>query len=181
MQPFGEPQAERVDGPEVGLVVRRADRVDQAPDLFDREHVGQCLLFGDAELSERLPLPRHGVRVEVADAVEGHLQRGRGELLLVLQKQEVVTDVLLAELIGRLAVVIGQLPHRPKIRLLRPLAKSGNLKVLGHLLAKRGHTGTPWKTGERNLSQGWHATSPIDYNDLGKSLPRSGLLEQRDA
>ena len=49
VQPFPEPQAQRVDRPEIGAVVGRADGGDELSHLVDGEHVGERLVPTDAE------------------------------------------------------------------------------------------------------------------------------------
>jgi hypothetical protein len=77
---FGEPQAERVHGPEIGAIVARADRVDQAAHLLHSEHIGERLRPRDLQALEGGPLARHGMAIEELDAVEGKAERrgGRG-------------------------------------------------------------------------------------------------------
>jgi hypothetical protein len=78
MEGLGEAQSQGVDGPEEGLVVRRAGGVDDAVDLVAAQHVGQGLGAGDPELSQGGPVVRGDAGVEEADAVEGEAQRGGG-------------------------------------------------------------------------------------------------------
>ena len=83
-QPFLEPQAQGVDGPEEGAVVRRADGVEEPMHFGDGQDVGQRLVLGDAELEERGPVARHAVGVEELDAAVGDLQGAGGEPAVVL-------------------------------------------------------------------------------------------------
>jgi hypothetical protein len=48
VQRLGHAQAERVDGPEVSAVLRRADGSDELPDLVAGERIEQRLVAGDA-------------------------------------------------------------------------------------------------------------------------------------
>jgi hypothetical protein len=75
IQRFLEPQAERVDGPEEGLVVRGAHGVDEAAHLVDTEDVRQGLGPGDGEGLEGGPVARDGMGEEEEDAAGGGLQR----------------------------------------------------------------------------------------------------------
>ena len=56
VEALGEPEAERVDGPEIGAVVGRADGGDEAADLVDGEDVGEAFLPLDAEPCEGGPV-----------------------------------------------------------------------------------------------------------------------------
>ena len=58
VEALAEPEAQRVDGPEVGAVVGRADGGDEASDLVDGEDVGEAGLAGDAEAFEGGPVSR---------------------------------------------------------------------------------------------------------------------------
>ena len=49
VQPFAESEPQRADGLEIGAVVGRADRGDEATDLVNGEDVGEPLFPGDAE------------------------------------------------------------------------------------------------------------------------------------
>ncbi len=71
VQPLAQSQAQRVNGPEIGPVVGRADRGDEPPDFLDGEHVGEPLVPADAELLERGPVAGCGVGVEELDAAVG--------------------------------------------------------------------------------------------------------------
>ena len=88
VQPFAEPEAQRVDGPEIGAVVGRADGGDEPTDLVDGEDVGECLLPADAESLEGGPVAGRGVGVEELDAAVGDAEGGGGEVAVVLEVEE---------------------------------------------------------------------------------------------
>ena len=136
---FLEPQAQRVDGPEEGAVVRSPDGVEEPMHLVDGQDVGQRLVSRDAELQERGPFARHGVGEEELDAAVGDLEGAGGELAVVLQEQEVVADLRLGEQVRGPPEVRGQLPDGSDIGFLGPLAAACELKILDHPLAERGH------------------------------------------
>ena len=108
MQAFAQPQAKRVDRPEEGPEVRLAHGVDKLPHLVDRQHVGEGLGPGDPELLECLPVARRGVGVEKPDGAGGDPHRARGEMLFILEVENVLSDLALGEFIGGLAKVIRQ-------------------------------------------------------------------------
>ena len=118
VQPFLEPKSQRVDRPEVGTVVVRADGVDETPHLIDREHVGESLLLADAEPLECRPVAGRGVGIEELDAAVGDPERPGGELLVVLEVEEVVADLMLAEPVGWGVEVFGELPDGAEVGLL---------------------------------------------------------------
>ena len=136
VQPLAEPEAQRVDGPEVGAVVGRADGGDEAADLVDGEDVGEPLLPGDAEPLEGGPVARGGVGIEELDAAVGDAERGGGELAVVLEVEEVVADLLLGEAVGRGVEVVGELPDGAEVGLLGAVGEAGELEVLEHALTE---------------------------------------------
>jgi hypothetical protein len=135
---FLEPQAQRVNGPEEGSAVRSPDGVEEPVHLVDALDVGQRLVLWDAKLQECGPLSRHGVRVEELDAAVGDLESAGRERAVVLQVQEVVTDLRLGELVRRLMEVRGQLPHGTDVGFLGAFAAACELEVLDHPLAEHG-------------------------------------------
>ena len=157
VQPLAEPESQRVDGPEIGPVVGRADGGDEPSHLVDGEDVGESLLPADAEPLEGRPVAGSGVGIEELDAAVGDAERGGGELAVVLEVEEVVADLLLAEPVGRGVEVVGELPDGAEVGLLGALAEPGELEVLSHPLAEcRGHVEVLWQgvreiTSARNL------------------------------
>ena len=95
VQPLAEPEPQRVDGPEIGAVVGRADGGDEATDLVDGEDVGEPLLPGDAESFEGRPVAGDGVRIEELDAAVSDAEGRGGELAVVLEVEEVVAELRL--------------------------------------------------------------------------------------
>ena len=71
IESFLDPQAEGVDGPEEGLVVRGANGVDKAAHLVDAEDIGQRLGSGNGEGLEGGPVAWDGVSEEEEDAAGG--------------------------------------------------------------------------------------------------------------
>jgi hypothetical protein len=78
------------------------------------------------------------VGIEEDETAGGNLQRTWFALPLVLEIDQVLSELALADQIGRLFEVGGHLPHSPEVRLLRPLGKAGQLKILVHALTKCG-------------------------------------------
>src|SRR5262249_37506308 len=139
-QPFLEPESQRVDRPEIGPVVGRADGRDEPPHLIDGEHVREFLLLANAEPLEGRPVTGRGVGIEELDGAVSDHERPGGELAVVLEVEEVIAELMLAEPIGRGVEVVGELPDRAEVGLLGTLAQAGELKVLEHPLAEcRGH------------------------------------------
>jgi hypothetical protein len=76
------------------------------------------------------------VGIEELDAAVGDHERRGGELLVVLEVEEVIADLMLAESVGRGVEVVGELPDSAEVSLLGALAEAGQLKVLEHPLAE---------------------------------------------
>jgi hypothetical protein len=171
VQPFPEPQPQRVDRPEKGPVVVRADGADETPHFVDREHVGESLVPTDAEPLERRPVTGRGVGIEELDAARGDSQRRGGEFPIVLEMEEIVADLLLAESVGRGVEVSGELPDGAEVGLLGTLAQSGQLEVLAHPLVEcRGHL--------KVLSQRSEET-PLRRTLCHGPAARQGFVERR--
>jgi hypothetical protein len=74
------------------------------------------------------------VGVEKLDAAVGDCQRCGGKLAIVLEVEQVLTNLLFGEPVGPCAEVIGELPHGAEVGLLGALTQAGELKVLLHPL-----------------------------------------------
>ena len=102
--------------------------------------VSSLRLSSFPELSCARPVTRRGVGIEEPDAAASDDQRGRGELAVVLEVQQIVADLLLGEPVRWGVEVVGQLPDGAEIGLLSTLAQTGELEVLEHpLMEWRGH------------------------------------------
>jgi hypothetical protein len=117
-----KPQAQRVDCPEEVPKMRLTHTFDERSYLVDRQHVGESLGSGNADFLERLPIARHGVVVEKLDAGRGNLDCARGELFLIPEVEQVLSDLALGEsrlLLSQLDVLtaldakFGHLPMLP--------------------------------------------------------------------
>jgi hypothetical protein len=136
VEALAESEAERVDGPEVGAVVGRADGGDEPSDLLDGEDIGEAFLPGDAEAFEGGPVSRCGVRIEELDAAVSDAEGSGGEVAVVLEVEEVVADLLFGESVGRSVEVIGEHPDGAEVGVLSALAQAGELEVVGQALTE---------------------------------------------
>jgi hypothetical protein len=132
VEPFGEPQAQRVDGLERDAIVGGADGGGEPSDLVDREDVGESLLAEDAEAFEGGPIARAGVRIEEFDAALGDAEGGGSEVAVVLEVEEILTELRLGEAIGRGVVVVGELADGAEVGVLGAGGEPGELEVVGH-------------------------------------------------
>src|SRR3954454_11047335 len=103
----------------------RAEGGDEPPYLIDREDVGESLLLADAEPLKCRPVAGRGLGIEELDAAVGDHERPGGELPVVLEMEEVVADLMLAQTVGRSVEVIGELPDGAEVGLLSVFAESG--------------------------------------------------------
>jgi hypothetical protein len=102
-----------------------------ASDAGSRFCFGEAILF----FPEQLPAPAQRVAVEEAKAEMGDLEGAARDPALTQVKQ-VGPDLRLAELVWRAPVVLSQLPDRPQVVLLCPLAQPGQDHVLDHPCAQ---------------------------------------------
>ena len=98
------------------------------------------------------------------------LERALGKAPHVTQVDEVVAQLSLGDAIGRESEMLGQLPHRSDVGLLRALRKPRELDVLDQAFAQFGHrdilqTGSKMKTPAPRPGnpRGYHASddSPL--------------------
>src|SRR5262245_23269011 len=76
--------------------------------------------------------------VEEDDPAGGNLQRTSLVVPLVPEVEQVLTEFVLGDLIGRLVEVGGELSDNAEIGCLRSLGEACQLQVLVHALTKRG-------------------------------------------
>jgi hypothetical protein len=76
------------------------------------------------------------VGIEELDGALGDHQGSGGELAVVLEVEEVVADLVLADLVGWGVEVVGELPDGAEVGLLGPRAEAGQLEVLEHVPAE---------------------------------------------
>jgi hypothetical protein len=175
IQAFLEPQPQRVDGPEEGLVVRRAHGVDQTPRFSDAQDVGQALGSGDMEALKGEPVAWDGMRVEEYDAACGDLQRAGRILSLILEIEQVLTQFRFGNLVGRLAEVCGELPDGAEVHLLRTFGETGQLQILVHTLAKSG--AHQWVLSKRRVEK--PSGNPLCHRHNRKSPEPLALDEDK--
>jgi hypothetical protein len=115
---------------EVRLKPRLADRVQQPTHFGHAQHGGELLLLGDAKAFEDFPVEAAGLAVEEPESADGDFERSRSGSFFVPEPEQVILELLLAELV-RIGpgVIVAQLPHGPQIGFLSPLGHSGHDQV----------------------------------------------------
>jgi hypothetical protein len=76
------------------------------------------------------------VSVEEEDAAGGDLQRTRRVVALVFEVEQVLAELLLGDLIGRLVEVGGEPLDGAEVSLLSSLSEPGELETLVHALTQ---------------------------------------------
>jgi len=130
-------QSARVDGGEDGAISQKTDAGEDLRDFFAAEHDGDGLLVPDANALEGRQVLRTGLVVDESNAGEGNGHGSTGELLGILEVEEIVTDLLIGKCVGRSSIVLGELPDGADVALLGAFRESSKLQILGHALAKR--------------------------------------------
>ena len=124
MERLLQPQPQGIDGPEEALQAGLADGGDQLIDFGDGQHGGQLELLGDAQLLERGPFPRAGVAIEELESGVGDLEGIAFPLLVVLDEQQVASQVVFGGQVGRLVEPLGELADRAEVGFVSPLAEA---------------------------------------------------------
>ena len=85
MKALGESQPERVNGPEIGAIVKGLDRFDPLMGLGDGEDVGERLFTTDASALECGPITGSRMRIEELDTGISDGERCRSELAFIFK------------------------------------------------------------------------------------------------
>jgi hypothetical protein len=78
------------------------------------------------------------VAEEELESAVGDLERIRLPLLIILDEQQIATEVVFGCLVGRLLEPLGELADSAEVGLVRPITQACQLQVLEHLLGERG-------------------------------------------
>jgi hypothetical protein len=89
------------------------------------------------------PRARARAFVEEPDPVEVNPEGALGDVLLMASGEEILAELLVAELVRRASVVVRQLAHSGDITLLRLRGKPPKLQVFQHAASKCGHGNPP--------------------------------------
>ena len=134
---FLQTEPQRIDGPEEALHDRLADRRDELIDFGDGQDGGKFGLFGDSQLAERRPLSRTRMGVEELEPRVRDLQRIGFPLLIVLDEQQIASQIAFGGGTGRLLEPLSEFADSAEVGFVRPLTQPGQLHVVQHLLGQR--------------------------------------------
>lgn len=129
-----EPEAAGVDGTEEGIVLGSMDAGEQTPDFLSAEHRREAVLGLGSEDAEDVPVPMEDVFVEEFDAAIADTHRFRRPLTDVLAVEEVVLEFLFCDLLGALAVELGEHANGSGVSLLGAFSFAIELEGLDHVL-----------------------------------------------
>lgn len=130
---FAESESAGVEAPEVCFVVQGTDGADDGMDLVDAQDIGKFSPSLGTNQWERRTF--QGMSEEEHDCGVDDLHGVRSELLVILQVEQIVSNLLLVELIRRAAVELGELPYGAQVSLLGALATAPELQLAQHALA----------------------------------------------
>jgi len=136
---FHEAEAAGVDGGEAGAVHWHPDAIEDPPDLLSAQNNRKLFLtLGPGDLEDH-PLAAQGVLVEELEAAEGNGVGAAGDFLDGGEVEEVVTELLFREGVGRGMIEAGQLGDGADVRLHGAIGVAAELEVLDHPFAEWCH------------------------------------------
>jgi hypothetical protein len=141
---FPNAQAASIDGRQTGAIPRLVHAAQHARHFFYAQHRRQRLLLLSPRQVQQVPIALERMLVEKSETTQGDRHGAGRYRLLVLQVEQVPSHLFLANLIRRFAVELGQVLDHGEIRFLGARGEPAQLHVLGHPLAKNGHSGTSW-------------------------------------
>ena len=121
---FLEAQTAGVDRAQADAVARETQATQDALDFVHAEHDGQAVFAVGAHQLERGPLPPERVMVDELDGAQRDRECAGIRLLVVFEVEKVLAQFFFADAVGRLAVVLRQLPHGAHVGLLGLLGQA---------------------------------------------------------
>jgi len=118
---FLQTQTAGVNGGETNSVARQSEARENLAHFGDAEDDGQLLLGRRAHDAEDVPVAIESLLVHKLDATDGDGHGGARVLLDVHQVGEVLAQLFLGDLVGRLVIMFAQLAHGSDVRLLGAL------------------------------------------------------------
>ena len=100
--------------------------------FLDGHDNGKSLYVLQFELLERFPATFAGFGKEELNPGEGNTHGTVGELLLVLEHEEVVAELGFGDLLWGRFAIIRQLPYGTEIASVSPFGQAAKVEVFGH-------------------------------------------------
>jgi hypothetical protein len=132
VEPFFESQPECVGGPKEGGIVMLVGGGDYLLNFANGQHVGQRFLFGHTQFLKDIPISGTSDAIEKLQGAVGDFERPGRKLTIVDKVKQIVTDLLLGELIGWRVVVAGEFANFTEVAVVGSLGHALQLKVLAH-------------------------------------------------
>lgn len=136
---FGEAKAAGVHRGETDAIDRNADVVECAPHFLAAQDDRKLLLALWAHDGKHRPLESERVLVKEADATDGDEEGAARYLSFDAQVEQVLSDLLFREGLGRRMIVGCQLGDGPGVGLDGAFGVAAQLEVLDHAFAERFH------------------------------------------
>jgi hypothetical protein len=178
MGPFSETQAAGIDHPQTHLGCRACDRGQQGADFLRTQHHGEFLAVPGPREDEERPRALQGALIAEPDAIEVDAEGTLGDLFVMEEIENVLAEVLFAELVGRTPVVLRPLVDSGDITLLGLGGKPPQLQVFEHTAAARRH-GPPPVRVDYDPSQTVDTNNRIDGRSPGGKRTRK-MMPRRD-
>ena len=131
---------------------RVLDQGQQGPDLPRTQHDGQFLDVPGSHEVEDGPRSLQRALVEEPDPIEVNAEGALRDFLLIEQEEEILAELLFAELVRSASVVLRQLVDGFDITLLGRGGQAPELQVFQHTASERSH-GHPPVRGEHHGSK----------------------------
>lgn len=152
-RPFPQAQPAGVDQPHTHPGFRALDQGQQGPDFPRTQHDRQFLDVPGANQVEDWPRPLQRALVEEPDPREVNAEGALGDLLLIEQEQEILAQLLFAELVGSALVVLSQSVDSGDITRLGLGGEPPQLQVFEHAVSEGGHGNPPVHVEHRRFQK----------------------------
>jgi hypothetical protein len=159
---LADAQAAGVDGGEAGAVDRLLELSQEMPDLVNAQDHRQLVNGAWTKEVEAGPGPTKGMLEEELDRTEGNGGGGTSDAALVVEIEEILTELFLSDQVGRLAHIQGQLLDGLEIGALGMGREAAQLHVLGHPPSQWGHGRYLLSSIRLSIGGWWHEESGED-------------------
>ena len=137
---FAQAQATGIDRRQAQPVMGQPDGLKQALHLVGGQDIGERLGFLGTYQNQNLPLPLKGHGKEGFDAAHGLGDGRRGPFLDIGDRQKILSDLGLSELIGRRIEMLRQHPHGADVGITGTFGFPLQLQGFNETSSEFGHT-----------------------------------------